>query len=69
MKVDKKMIDKVLKLNDEQLWSAIQIFAAKSDTPAIKSMEKPKDMSKIRSALSSLKDEDIDKIAEMLKKR
>ena len=69
MKIDKKMIDKVLKLNDEQLWGAIQLFARKSDVETLKSMEKPNDMSKIRSALSSLNDEDIDKIAEMLKKR
>ena len=69
MKIDKKMIDKVLKLNDEQLWSAIQIFASKSGVQEVKSMEKPADMTKIRSALAGLNNDDIDKIAETLKTR
>ena len=69
MKIDKKMIDAVLKLNDEQLWNTIQLVASKSGVDSVKAMEKPQDMSKIRSALSNLNDTDIDKIAEMLKKR
>lgn len=69
MKIDKKMIDAVLKLNDEQLWNTIQLFAKKSGVSEVSTMEKPQDMAKIRGALASLNDTDIGKITEMLKKR
>ena len=54
MKINKKMIDAVLKLNDEQLWNAIQAVAKKTGSDTISTMEKPNDMSKIRNTLSSL---------------
>ena len=68
MKIDKKMIDKVLSLNDEQLWKAIQLVASKSGLNTVKNLEKPKDMSKIRSTLSGLNDEDITRVTELIKK-
>lgn len=68
MKIDKKMIDKVLTLNDEQLWKAIQIAASKSGLSSVKSLEKPKDMTKIRSTLSGLNEGDIARVTELLKK-
>ena len=68
MKIDKKMIDLVLKMNDDQLWKTIQLVGAKSGFKAIKEMEKPKDLSKIRSTLSSLNDEDIARVTELIKK-
>ena len=69
MKINKKMIDKVLNLSDEQLWNAIQLFAKKSGVDSITSMEKPQDMTKIRATLAGLSDDDIGKITEMLSKR
>ena len=68
MKIDKKMIDMVLMLNDEQLWKTIQLVASKSGFNGIKNMERPKDMSKIRSTLSSLSDDDITRVSELIKK-
>ena len=68
MKIDKKMIDMVLKLNDDQLWKTVQLVGAKSGFNGIKDMEKPKDMSKIRSTLSSLTDEDIARVTDLIKK-
>ncbi len=68
MKFDKKMIDMVLMLNDDQLWKTIQLVASKSGFDGIKNMEKPRDMSKIRSTLSSLSDEDIKRVSELIKK-
>ena len=67
MQLDKKMIDLVLKLNDEQLWKAIQMVASKSGLD-IKSIQMPTDMSKIRSTLSGLSDDDIKRANELLKK-
>lgn len=68
MKIDKNMIDKVLKMNDEQLWRTIQLVASKSGVKDIKDMSRPNDMSKIRSTLSSLTDEDLQKAINMMKK-
>ncbi|MBQ8840577.1 MAG: hypothetical protein IJ004_04590 [Clostridia bacterium] len=59
MKIDKKTIDLLLKLNDDQLWSAISHVAKKSGSSTFSNMERPKDMSKIRALLSSLTDEQI----------
>ena len=68
MKIDKKVLDKVLTLNDEQLWKAIKLVASKSGLSTVKSIEQPKDMSKIRSALSNINDDDISRISEIMKK-
>ena len=68
MKIDKKTIDKVLKLNDEGLWTVIQMIISKSGVKGLKEIEKPKDMSKIRDTLSKLTDEDIERAMTILKK-
>ena len=68
MKIDKKTIDMVLKLNDEQLWKTIQLVAKKSGISSAKGMEMPKNMDKIRATLSSLEDKDIERVTELLKK-
>ncbi len=68
MKIDKKTIDKVLKLNDDGLWSVIQMIIAKSGVSSLKNIERPKDMSKIRDTLSKLTDEDIERAMLLLKK-
>ena len=68
MKIDKKMLDKVLTLNDDQLWKAIQLVASKSGLNTVKNLERPKDMSKIRTTLSGINDDDITRISELLKK-
>ncbi len=67
MKIDKKTINLLLKLNDDQLWSAIMHVAKKSGKNDFSKMERPKDMSKIRALLSSLTDEQIDQALKMFK--
>lgn len=66
MKIDKKTVDKILTLNDDQLWKIIQAVASKSGVD--KNLDRPKDMSKIRSTLSSLSEDDITRITELFKK-
>ena len=68
MKIDKKMIDMVLKLNDDQLWSTIKMIGARSGIDSLKGMERPKDMSKIRNTLAQLTDADIARATEILGK-
>lgn len=68
MKIDKKMIDMVLKLNDDQLWSTIKMIGSRSGIESLKGMEKPRDMSKIRNALSQLTDADIARVTEIIGK-
>ena len=68
MKIDKKMIDKVLALNDDQLWKTIQLAASKSGLGSAKSLEKPMDMTKIRNTLAGLSEDDIAKVTEIIKK-
>lgn len=64
MKIDKKTIDAVLKMNDDQLWKTIQLVAKKSGNTKFATTEKPKDMTKIRQALASLSEDDINKAIE-----
>lgn len=66
MKIDKKSINMLLKLNDDNLWKALQYAISKSGNESLKSIERPSDMTKIRQTLSSLTDEDIAKITAML---
>ena len=69
MKIDKNTIDMVLKMNDEDLWKAIQLVAKRSGQEEFYKMEKPKDMSKIRETLSVLSEDDIQKAIDMMKRR
>lgn len=69
MKIDKSTIDKVLKMNDEQLWRAIQYVAKKSGSEELSKMQKPSDMSKIRTTLSSLTEDEIESAVKMMKER
>lgn len=68
MKIDKNTIDMVLKMNDDQLWKAILYVAKKSGQESFSSLERPKDMTKIRQTLSMLSDDDIQKAIEVMKK-
>lgn len=68
MKIDKNAIDKILKLNDDGLWSVIQMIISKSGVKGLKNMERPKDMTKIRETLGKLTDEDIERAMALLKK-
>ncbi|MBP3494869.1 MAG: hypothetical protein J6K52_01545 [Clostridia bacterium] len=68
MKIDKKTIDMVLKMNDDQLWKTIQLVAKKSGVESFSNMQRPSDMTKIRSTLASLSDEQIQNALEMMKK-
>lgn len=69
MKIDKNTIDKVLKMNDDQLWRVIQYVAKKSGQGEISAMEKPSDMSKIRATLGALTDEEIERAIKQMKER
>ena len=64
MKIDKKTIDTILKMNDEQLWQVIKHVAKKSGQGGFANLEKPEDMSQIRQTLSSLTDEQINSAIE-----
>ena len=68
MKIDKKTINMVLKLNDDALWSVIEKVISKSGVSSLKNMERPKDMTKIRETLNNLTDEDIEKALKLFGK-
>ena len=69
MKIDKKTIDSVLKMNDDQLWRVIQYVAKKSGQDDVSEMKKPSDMSKIRKTLSSLTDSEIESAIKAMKEK
>ena len=67
MKIDEKTINMILKMSDDKLWQTIQYAVGKSGSDILKNAKRPEDMSKIRSALSSLTNKDIDRVTEILK--
>ena len=69
MKIDKKTIDSVLKMNDDQLWRVIQYVAKKSGQDDVSEMKMPSDMSKIRKTLSSLTDSEIESAIKAMKEK
>ena len=69
MKIDKSTIDKVLKMNDDQLWRVIQYVAKKSGQGELAAAQKPSDMSKIRTTLASLTDSEIENAIKLMKER
>ncbi|MBQ8546510.1 MAG: hypothetical protein IJ437_06190 [Clostridia bacterium] len=68
MKIDKNTIDRILKMNDEQLWKTIQYVAKRSGQESFSKMEQPSDMSKVRQALSALSEDDIQRAVDMMKR-
>ena len=67
MKLDKKAIDKLLSLNDDQLWSVVKATAARSGMDKLKELERPADMSRLRESIRGLDEKALDKITELLK--
>ena len=68
MKIDKNTIDRVLKMDDDQLWKTIQYVAKRSGQKELCNMERPSDMTKIRNTLAMLSEDDIQKTINMMKK-
>lgn len=68
MKIDKKAIDMLLKLNDDQLWNTLMVVSSKSGAD-MRKIERPENMSKIRDTLASLTESDIARAAELFSKR
>ncbi len=66
MKIDEKTINMILKFNDDKLWSTIQYAVSRSGNDFLKNVERPRDMSKLRSTLSSLTNDDIKRVTELL---
>ncbi len=66
MKIDEKTINMILKFNDDKLWNTIQYAVSKSGNDFLRNVERPRDMSKIRSTLSSLTNDDIKRVTEIL---
>ena len=65
MKIDKATVDKLLKQNDEQLWRTIQLIASGSGMN-LNGVKRPADLSKLRSALSTMTDGDIRRATEII---
>lgn len=66
MKFDKKMIDKILLLDDESLWGVIKMVAAKTGNESLKNLERPSNMEKFRQTLVGLNEVDLDRATEIL---
>ena len=68
MKIDKKMIEKVLLLDDDSLWQVVKMVIARSNNDSLKGIERPVDMTKLRETLKGLNEVDLEKATEILKK-
>lgn len=68
MKIDKGTVDKVLKMDDDQLWKVISYVAKKSGASGFEELSRPNDMTKIRATLASLTDEDIQNAMNKMKR-
>lgn len=66
MKLDRKALDRLLSLNDTQLKGVIESIAAESGLDLSSFGISQRDITSIRSALSSATDEDIQKASEQL---
>ena len=65
MRIDKNAINKLLKQSDDQLWRTLQMIASLNGIDMSK-VSRPTNMSKLRSILSNLTDNDIGRAVEIL---
>lgn len=66
MKIDKKTLDMLSALPDESLWKIICAIGSQSGIDLSKVRIKEGEMDKLRSAMATLTDEDIDRASEIL---
>ena len=66
MKIDKKTIDLLLSMNDDQLWQTIRAVAVTSGFKGMTSLERPKDLSKLRALLASMNEADLSRAMELI---
>lgn len=68
MKIDKKTVDMLLKMNDDQLWQTIRMIAAGSGTAVDVPAKKPENlnMAGIRNMLSGMTEQDIARAMEII---
>ena len=67
MKIDKRTIDSICRMNDDKLWGAVRLFASSSGVNLPSGRPSPDEMQKLRRTLSSLTDSDISRAFEILK--
>lgn len=65
MRIDKATVDKLLKQSDDQLWRTVQMIATAGGLN-LSGVARPKDLSKLRSALAGLTDGDIKRATEII---
>lgn len=68
MKIDRSTIDALLRMNDEQLYKTIQYVARRSGHEGLNLPNTKEGIAKIRALLSSLSEDDINKMLEQYKK-
>lgn len=66
MKIDKKTVDMLLTMNDDQLWQALRTVAAASGMKGLIPAERPKDLSKFRALLGTVNDSDLSRAMELM---
>ena len=66
MKIDKKTVDLLLSLDDDRLWQTICAVASTSGVRGIASMPRPKDLSRLRSVLSTMTESDLSRAMELI---
>ena len=69
MQIDRQSLDKLLKLNDRQLLNVVNKLAADSGIDLASLGVNTDDVRKIRSALGSATDDDIEKAARLYEER
>ena len=65
MKLDKKMLDRLLNMNDEQLAAVIRSIATESGIDPARLGINPENVQSIRQALGMATDEDLQKMGEV----
>ncbi len=65
MKIDKNTVDKLLRQNDDQLWRTVQMIAAQGGVN-LSGVGRPRDLSRLRSALSTMTENDISRAMEIV---
>ena len=65
MKLDKKMLDRLLNMNDEQLAAVIRSIATESGIDPARLGINPENVQNIRQALGMATDEDLQKMGEV----
>lgn len=66
MKLDKNAVQRLISMSDDRLWASLKILTSVMGIEVSDRLKRPDKLQKLRAALAALREEDLERLAELL---